>query len=79
MEIQELQNRQPQERVLNCNQFAIQRSKVKGCEGPNENVAPDRKIKHQWHTAWRNKHVNKERGKKKLFDHQKNRQQYRSN
>ncbi|RZC54222.1 hypothetical protein C5167_013071 [Papaver somniferum] len=57
MEIQELQNMQPKQKVLNCNQFAIQRAKVKGCEGPNGNVAPNRKIKHQWHSAWGNKHV----------------------
>ncbi|RZC82020.1 hypothetical protein C5167_044594, partial [Papaver somniferum] len=45
----------------------------KGCEGPNGNVAPNRKIKNQWHSAWRNKHVNEEKEKKKLSDHQKNR------
>lgn len=28
MEIQELQNMQPKQKVLNCNQFAIQRAKV---------------------------------------------------
>ncbi|RZC88570.1 hypothetical protein C5167_016433 [Papaver somniferum] len=78
MEIQELQNRQPQQRVLNCNQFAIQRSKERMRRSQRERRAQSENKTSMAHCLAQQARQQRE-GEKKLFDHQKNRQRYRSN